>query len=84
MICGPCYIARMTEEDIVRAIGLGENEDWEFKDGRGGIGPSVLESVSAFANTLGGVIVCGVLAKDHKYNPHNFSQNTHFGKSMIG
>ncbi len=55
----------MTEEEIVRAIGLGENEDWEFKDGRGGIGPSVLESVSSFANTSGGVIVCGVLAKDN-------------------
>jgi ATP-dependent DNA helicase RecG len=54
----------MTEEEIAKAIGLGENDDYEFKDNRRGVGESILTTVSAFANTLGGVIICGVLSKD--------------------
>lgn len=55
----------MTEDDLLQAIGLGEGDDWEFKDNRRGVGDSILKTVSAFANTLGGVIVCGIESKDN-------------------
>jgi ATP-dependent DNA helicase RecG len=54
----------MIEEEIAKAIGLGENDDYEFKDNRRGVGESILTTVSAFANSLGGVIICGVVSKD--------------------
>jgi hypothetical protein len=54
----------MTEEEIAKAIGLGENDDYEFKDNRRGVGESILTTVSAFANSLGGVIICCVVSKD--------------------
>lgn len=48
-----------------KALSLGEGDDWEFKDGRGGVGKSWAETVSAFANTDGGTIVCGVESQDN-------------------
>jgi ATP-dependent DNA helicase RecG len=60
MICEPCYIASMHKNDLIEALLLGEDDDWEFKDCRTGVGKSAFETVSAFANTLGGVIVFGI------------------------
>ena len=53
----------MTEAAITKAISLGENDDYEFKDGRGGIDKAFMQTVSAFANSGGGTIICGVREK---------------------
>lgn len=51
-------------EDILATLKIGEDGDWEFKDGKGGIGKSWAQTVSAFANTQGGTIVCGIESQD--------------------
>jgi len=52
-------------KEILNALAIGEDDDWEFKDGKGGIGQSFMETVSAFSNTLGGTIICGVVTSDN-------------------
>ena len=54
----------LSKADISEALDLGEDDDFEFKDGRGGIGKSFMETVSAFSNTLGGTIICGIKSLD--------------------
>ena len=44
---------------ILDAARIGENDDWEFKSGKGGFPDAVWESYSAMANSAGGVIVLG-------------------------
>ncbi len=51
-------------DDILAALSIGENSDWEFKSARGGTPASLWETYSAMANTDGGVIVLGVQEKD--------------------
>ena len=46
--------------EILAALGLGEDRDWEFKSARGGIPGSLWETYSAMANTDGGVVIVGV------------------------
>ncbi len=55
----------VTTSKIFEALDLGEGDDIEFKKGRGGIGKSFMETVSAFSNTLGGTIVCGISSLDN-------------------
>ncbi len=58
----------MTEvSDILNAVSIGEEVDWEFKSARGGLPGSLWETYSAMANSDGGVIVLGVTSKDEVY-----------------
>ena len=56
-----------SDEDIARQLRLGEDSDWEFKQiefsGSRPTSPSrrvLADEVAAFANSDGGVLLCGV------------------------
>lgn len=70
----------MQKADLINALSLGEDDDWEFKDCRGSLGKSAFETVSAFANTLGGVVVFGIESnkKDDAHQPAGIANPKRF------
>ena len=65
----------MGEEEVVyKLLELGENEEIEFKSGKGGFPKDFWETYSAFANTRGGTIVLGVKEKDNRLSLSGLSK----------
>lgn len=58
----------MTEHEVLAAVGIGEDSDWEFKLAGGGFPSSVWETYSAMANTDGGTIVLGVEQRGDQFS----------------
>jgi ATP-dependent DNA helicase RecG len=69
--------------DFLEELGAEETIEREFKDGRGGLPRSIWDTISAFANTSGGIVVLGVQEQDEGLalvgvpNPHRMLDDFH-------
>lgn len=61
---------------IIGLCGKKEGYEVEFKGAKGGFPGSIWESYSAFANTAGGIIVLGIIEKNHRFKPDGFDEET--------
>jgi ATP-dependent DNA helicase RecG len=69
--------------DFLEELGAEETIDREFKEATGGLPRSIWETISAFANTSGGIIVLGLRERDDGLelvgvaNPHRLVDELH-------
>ena len=61
---------------ILGLCGKKEGYEVEFKGAKGGFPGSFWETYSAFANTAGGIIVLGIIEKNHRFKPDGFDEDT--------
>ena len=61
---------------ILGLCGKKEGFEVEFKGAKGGFPGSFWETYSAFANTAGGIIVLGIIEKNHRFKPDGFDEDT--------
>ncbi len=66
----------MTEQEVINIIKGGENIHTEFKESKNKLPKTLFETVCAFLNTNGGIILLGVSdsGKITGINPNNISQ----------
>lgn len=69
-------------QEILNALALGENKDWEFKSAKGGLPGSLWETYSAMANTDGGVIVLGVRENDGDFEVQGLDDSARMEKDF--
>lgn len=69
---------------ILDLCGKKEGYTIEFKGAKGGFPGSFWETYSAFANTAGGIIVLGVIEKNHRFKPDGLTEDQigHFRKTF--
>ena len=60
---------------ILDLCGKKEGYTIEFKSAKGGFPGSFWETYSAFANTAGGIIVLGVIEKNHRFKPDGLTED---------
>ena len=60
---------------ILDLCGKKEGYTIEFKGAKGGFPGSFWETYSAFANTAGGIIVLGVIEKNHRFKPDGLTED---------